>query len=118
MLTVNTQINKIRQIASTLLDTPRNHKGPLALKAENYLGRFLDVLVKLEKMGPSRQSGEIGLDRKELGPPHLGSRELGAGEGEGEGKWVDEDEEELQTWADLREYQQRFARNGGFLGEF
>ncbi|TAQ84213.1 hypothetical protein B7494_g7469 [Chlorociboria aeruginascens] len=42
-------INKIRQIASTLIGTPQNRKGPLALKSEEYLARFLDVLMKLER---------------------------------------------------------------------
>lgn len=27
------------------------------------------------------------------------------------------DEEELSNWADLREYQMRFAQSGGFLNE-
>ncbi|KAL5354283.1 hypothetical protein ACLOAV_000371 [Pseudogymnoascus australis] len=71
-------LNKIRQIAATLLDTPRNHKGPLARRAEEYLGRFLDVLMKFEG---GRANGE---------------------EDEGEG--------DLRNWADLREYQSRFAR--------
>ncbi|OBT87367.1 hypothetical protein VE02_04194 [Pseudogymnoascus sp. 03VT05] len=78
-------LNKIRQIAATLLDTPRNHKGPLARRAEEYLGRFLDVLMRFEGGG---QAGE---------------------EEEGEG--------ELRNWADLREYQSRFARGGGFMNE-
>lgn len=79
-------INKIRQIASTLLDTPRNRKSPLALRAEEYLGRFLDVLMKLERVSPGRSSGE---------------------------EWEDE-EEELRNWADLREFQTRFLSAGGF----
>lgn len=81
-------INKIRQIASTLLDTPRNRKSPLALRAEEYLGRFLDVLMKLERISPGRSSGE---------------------------EWEDE-EEELRNWADLREFQTKFLTAGGFDG--
>jgi hypothetical protein len=83
------QINKIRQIASTLIDTPQNRKGPLALKSEEYLGRFLDVLMKLERISPGVRS-------------------------ESTDGFVDE-EEELRNWADLREYQMRFAQSGGFL---
>lgn len=79
-------LNKIRQIAATLLDTPRNHKGPLARRAEEYLGRFLDVLMRLE--GGGRANGE-----------------------------EDEGESELRNWSDLREYQSRFARSGGFMNE-
>ncbi|KAH9208577.1 hypothetical protein DL95DRAFT_395158 [Leptodontidium sp. 2 PMI_412] len=84
-------INKIRQIASTLIDTPENRKGPIAVKSEEYLGRFLDVLMKLERISPGCRS------------------ESGDGQ-------VDE-EEELRNWADLREYQLRFAQAGGFMSE-
>jgi hypothetical protein len=80
-------LNKIRQIAATLLDTPRNHKGPLARRAEEYLGRFLDVLMRFE-----------------------GGRADGDGEEE-------EGERDLRNWADLREHQSRFARGGGFMNE-
>lgn len=82
-------INKIRQIASTLLDTPRNRKSPLALRAEEYLGRFLDVLMKLERVSPGKSNG--GED------------------------WEDE-EEELRNWADLRAFQTKFLTAGGFDG--
>jgi hypothetical protein len=83
------QINKIRQIASTLIDTPQNRKGPLALKSEEYLGRFLDVLMKLERISPGLRSRSA------------------------DGQY--DEEEELRNWADLREYQMRFAQSGGFL---
>ena len=72
-----------------MIDTPQNRKGPLALKSEEYLGRFLEVLMKLERISPDvRSESAEGL--------------------------VDE-EEELRNWADLREYQMRFAQSGGFL---
>ena len=61
------------------------------MKAEEYLGRFLDVLMKLERISPGVRSD--------------------AGDG------VVDEEEELRNWADLREYQMRFAQNGGFLNE-
>jgi hypothetical protein len=83
------QINKIRQIASTLIDTTQNRKGPLALKSEEYLGKFLDVLMKLERISPAIKaaSGEV------------------------------DEEEELRNWADLREYQMQFIEAGGFMNE-
>lgn len=84
-------INKIRQIASTLIDTPQNRKGPFAVKAEEYLGRFLDVLMKLERISPGLRSDSAD--------------------------GVVDEEEELRNWADLREYQMRFAQAGGFLNE-
>jgi hypothetical protein len=75
-----------------LIETPQNRKGPLAIRAEEYLGRFLDVLMKLERISPAacRSDSADGA--------------------------VDE-EEELRNWADLREYQTRFAQSGGFLNE-
>ncbi|KAF7876706.1 hypothetical protein EAF04_001790 [Stromatinia cepivora] len=85
-------VNKIRQIASTLVDTPQNRKGPFALRTEEYLGKFLDILMKLERASP------------------------GAARSESADGMVDE-EEELSNWADLREYQTRFAQSGGFLNE-
>lgn len=48
--------------------------------------------MKLERISPSHNYGErAGTD--------------------------EEEEEELRHWADLREFQERFARNGGFLSE-
>jgi len=31
---------------------------------------------------------------------------------------LNDEEEELRNWADLREFQNRFASSGGFLNEF
>ncbi|CZT50772.1 uncharacterized protein RSE6_11819 [Rhynchosporium secalis] len=86
-------INKIRQIASTLIETPESRKGPMQVKSEEYLGRFLDVLMKLERISPGLRS------------------ESDNGDG------VVDEEEELRNWADLREYQLRFAQAGGFMAE-
>jgi hypothetical protein len=98
-------INKIRQIASTLLDTPRNHKGPLALRAEEYLGQFLDVLTRFEGV-PKRSD------------PAAPVPVLGGGAQEQMRYDAEMDEEvELRNWADLREYQTRFARSGGFMSD-
>ncbi len=78
---------KIRSIASTLLDVPKSRKGSVALQAEEYLAAFLDILVKLERVGPA----EAERDR-----PH-------------------DEESELRHWADLRDYQMKFAQTGGVL---
>jgi hypothetical protein len=29
--------------------------------------------------------------------------------------WIDDEEEELSNWTDLREFQARFAKHGGFF---
>lgn len=81
-------INKIRQVASTLLNDAPERKGPFAIKSEEALAQLLDILVKLEKTGPV-----------------------------GETMTAEDEEDELRHWADLREYQLRFAANGGFAGD-
>lgn len=78
---------KIRSIASTLLDVPKAKKSSIASQAEQYLAAFLDILLKLE--------------RSSAGASENGQH--------------DEEEAELKHWADLREYQVKFAQAGGFL---
>ncbi|TDZ59655.1 Quinic acid utilization activator [Colletotrichum trifolii] len=85
-------INKIRQVASTLLNDAPERKGPVAMKSEEALMRLIDVLLKLEGTGPS-------------------GRDMG-----GENMTPQDEEEEMRNWAHLRDYQQRFATQGGFVG--
>jgi hypothetical protein len=59
------------------------------MKTEEYLGRFLEVLMKLERVSVGQHDGSAAVD----------------------------EEEELRNWADLREYQVRFAQAGGFMNE-
>lgn len=88
-------INKIRQVASTLLNDAPERKGPFAVKAEEALSQLIDVLMKLEKTGPAGES-------RAADPSHM---------------TAEDEEEELRHWADLRDYQLRFAANGGFAGD-
>lgn len=81
-------INKIRQVASTLLNDAPERKGPLAVKSEEALGRLIDILIKLEQTGPGT-----------TGEPEMTTHD---------------EEEELHLWANLRDYQQQFAARGGF----
>ncbi|KAF2878124.1 hypothetical protein BDV95DRAFT_624683 [Massariosphaeria phaeospora] len=83
------QTQKIRQIASTLLDVPKERKGSVALQHQEYLYKFLDILSKLSRVSPD------GSDPSD-GP-------------------VDE-EGALRMWADLREYQLKFQEQGGIYG--
>lgn len=86
-------INKVRQVASTLVHDAPGRKGPMATKAQEPLTRFLDILMRLEKTGPGNT------DRSD-------------------GTMTPQDEEmELRSWADLREHQMRFYQNGGFMGQ-
>lgn len=79
---------KIRSIASTLLDMPEQRKGPLALQAQEYLHVFLNILMKLERVSPASSDPDAPEDEAS----------------------------ELRHWADLREYQMKFAQQGGLLG--
>jgi hypothetical protein len=90
-------INKIRQIASTLVSGSGGHerKGPVAVKAQESLGKFVEILMRLERIPPGGTGGDGGV---------VG---LAAGEDE---------EQELRSWADLREHQVRFLQGGGFMG--
>lgn len=72
-------------MASTLLDVPKSRKGAVAQQAEQYLAAFLDILIKLERVNPGHDD------------PHN----------------PDDEEAELRHWADLREYQLKFAQQGG-----
>ncbi|KAG8408064.1 hypothetical protein J3459_018222 [Metarhizium acridum] len=87
-------INKIRQVASTLLNDSADRKGPVAIKSEEALSQLIDILIKLEKTGPAAAS-------RASDPNHM---------------TAEDEEEELRHWADLREYQLRFAASGAFAG--
>jgi hypothetical protein len=86
---VPTQTQKIRAIAKTLLEVPKERKGSVALQHQDYLYKFLDILSKLERVSP------------EASDP-LNSN-------------VDE-ESELRLWADLRDHQLKFQEQGGVYG--
>lgn len=86
-------INKIRQVASTLVHDER--KGPVAVNAQESLSKFVEVLLRLERIPPG--------DHGNGGVGNL----VGAGQDE---------EQELRSWADLRENQFRFLQGGGFMG--
>ncbi|KAF4120941.1 Fungal Zn(2)-Cys(6) binuclear cluster domain [Geosmithia morbida] len=89
-------VNKIRQVASTLLNDAPERKGPLAVKSEEALSQLIQVLVKLEKTGAAGGSPNGNDPATHMTPQ-------------------DEDEE-LSHWADLRDYQLRYAAEGEFTG--
>lgn len=91
LLILSPQINKIRAIASTLLQTPENRKGPMAMKTQAYLQKFMDVLMNLERVSTFQR------------PDAMSPQEV--------------EEEELRSWADLKENQMKFLKAGGFLSE-
>ena len=79
---------KIRSIAGTLLDPHDHRHRPLAQEAEEYLSAFLEILARLERVNP------INSDPDQ----------------------PENEEAELRAWADLREYQLKFAEQGGLQG--
>jgi hypothetical protein len=83
------QTLKIRSIAATLLEVPKERKGSVALQHQDYLYKFLDILNRLERVSPE------GTD-----PANNN---------------VDE-ESELRLWADLRDHQLKFQEQGGIYG--
>ncbi|EGX96511.1 Fungal transcriptional regulatory protein [Cordyceps militaris CM01] len=89
-------VEKIRQVASTLLNDAPHRKGPLAVKSEEALEQLIDVLMKLEKTGPTGETSNAGVDAHHM--------------------TAEDEDAELGHWADLREYQLRFAAAGGFNG--
>ena len=84
-----TQTQKIRAIAKTLLEVPKERRGSVALQHQDYLYRFLDILSKLERVSP------------EASDPMSST--------------IDE-ETELRLWADLRDHQLKFQEQGGVYG--
>ncbi|KAL1903698.1 hypothetical protein Sste5344_010604 [Sporothrix stenoceras] len=122
-------INKIRQVASTLLSVkPKlNTGGDGASAAEAQLMRFLEILMRLERtggpaggvmaaMGVTNLDSLAGLNLPGMTVGSMASMASMAIGGAGSGG--NEEEEELQSWASLREEQMRFAANGGFLGHY
>jgi len=80
---------KIRSIASTLLEVPKERRGSVAQQHQDYLYKFLDILSKLERVSP------------EISDPNGGEFD---------------EESELRLWADLRDHQLRFQEHGGVYG--
>ncbi|KAI8945308.1 hypothetical protein F4801DRAFT_568640 [Xylaria longipes] len=87
-------ISKIRQVASTLVQAASERKGPVAVKAEEYLHKFIDILLKLERSGTA---AVVGGAMGTMGPQ--------------------DEEEELLNWVSLRECQLQFISSGGFLSD-
>jgi hypothetical protein len=83
---VPTQTQKIRSIASTLLEAPKERRSSVALQHQDYLYKLLDILSKLERVSPDPNSDTI------------------------------DEEGELRLWADLRDHQLRFQAQGGVYG--
>jgi hypothetical protein len=110
-LTFAGQCHKIRQVASTLLETPRSRMAMPSLDSGSvnvYLTGFLDILMRLERLGPSKVAGSM--NSREWSPSR--SRDGGFLSTE------ETEEEELVHWASLKEHQEKFARANGFITNY
>jgi hypothetical protein len=111
----------MRRVASTLIHVPRSRASVPSLDPDSvsaYLTSFLDIIMKLERLG----SGWI---RGKFGPPNDGPamyEAAGAVEGSGgagRGRTLTEaeiEERELVEWASLKECQMKFMRDSGVGG--
>lgn len=112
-------ISKIRQVASTLLGT----EGAVKTGASAQLGRFLEILVRLERLEHAGGEGRRHhAERESHGHRHGDAGSAGSA-GSVTGSTgaasvdlrLEDDSEELQGWASLREEQLRFVASEGFL---
>lgn len=110
-------INKIRQVASTLLNDPLDRKGPYARQNEEYLKSFLQILTRLEKTSSINRPSPSAVvdDTRGLSGPR-GSAAAAAAAAATVTMTTQDEEEELGNWADLREKQEQFFRLHGAYG--
>ncbi|KAL9106026.1 MAG: hypothetical protein Q9227_008869 [Pyrenula ochraceoflavens] len=100
--------HKIRAIASTLVSVPRSRMGIPSLNqnaVESYLDGVVDILNKLERLGTGLIKGSAAVDG---GVSRGGSGEVFSPD--------TIEEAALVSWASLKDYQERFIQENGFMG--
>ncbi|KAK3985311.1 hypothetical protein QBC44DRAFT_250721 [Cladorrhinum sp. PSN332] len=106
-------INKIRQVASTLVNGTPERKGPVALKAEEHLNKFIDVLLRLERAAPVNNNPAAVIDHHLVGHAGMGQGMMSAAQQQQPP--IEDEEAELHNWMDFGRHQLNFVRGGGFL---
>ncbi|KAL9624539.1 MAG: hypothetical protein Q9160_001203 [Pyrenula sp. 1 TL-2023] len=100
--------SKIRAIVSTLLHVPHSRVSLPSLDTESvqrYLSGVLEILNKLDRLGPGLIRGSSAVE----------GGEEGGGGMEGVFEQDTLEEMELIHWASLRECQERFVKENGFF---
>ena len=103
-MTNTVKCTKVRQIASTLLRKPIDSQTATSLldydMIQHYLDGFIDILNKLDRLGPSLTES--------TSPDSVD----GSGWFRGESRLTAEEveERELIEWASLRDYQENFTK--------
>ncbi|KAF4582787.1 fungal transcriptional regulatory protein [Ophiocordyceps camponoti-floridani] len=92
-------ISKLRRVALSLLDDPPDRKGAFGLKADEALAQLVDSLTKLSSHTAAAAAATATTTTMNDQPLMMTS---------------DDELDELRHWAELRDFQLRFAAGMGF----
>ncbi|PHH71528.1 hypothetical protein CDD80_5224 [Ophiocordyceps camponoti-rufipedis] len=97
-------ISKLRRVALALLSDPPDRKGPFSLKADEALAQLVDALSKLATHPSTSTATAIDENHQQQQQQQQQRPMMTAGD----------ELDELRHWAELRDFQLRFAAGMGF----